>query len=204
MSQEKDLRPITRKEKILDGQDLAPVTRFEYFLKKATTKGEGGGGGGLPAYSPSDIGKVLTLGEGSETVQAVIVPEQTVTISEDQAALLANVMENAFQNLRPGETANAVINGVSYVATSIDIPGTVAYSVSLDQESVLYIAYSDDIGGVVLGGDVPGTYTISLATSATAAEPKWAEVLGLPDYSNAKENYILRIHNGVPVWATDK
>lgn len=44
MSQEKDLHPITRKEKILDGQDLAPVTRLEYFLKKAATKGEGGGG----------------------------------------------------------------------------------------------------------------------------------------------------------------
>ena len=35
MSQEKNLYPITRKEKILDGQDLAPVTRLEYFLKAA-------------------------------------------------------------------------------------------------------------------------------------------------------------------------
>lgn len=51
MSQEKDLYPISRKEKILAGQDLTPVTRLEYFLKKAATKGEGGEGGvyiGIP------------------------------------------------------------------------------------------------------------------------------------------------------------
>ena len=55
MSQEKNLYPITRKEKILDGQDLAPVTRLEYFLKKAATKGEGGGGGGIQIIRPLKI-----------------------------------------------------------------------------------------------------------------------------------------------------
>ena len=160
MSQEKDLHPITRKEKILDGQDLAPVTRLEYFLKKAATKG-GGGGSGLPAYSSSDIGKVMTLGEGSESETATIVPEQTVTFS-DEPVLLTNVNENTFQNLTPGETANAVINGVSYVATSFDTAGTVVYGVSLDPDTALFIAYSEEMKGVVLTGDAPGTYTISL------------------------------------------
>ena len=58
MSQEKNLHPITRKEKILDGQDLAPVTRLEYFLKKAATKGEGGGGG-ADIY----IGTIITMAD---------------------------------------------------------------------------------------------------------------------------------------------
>ena len=202
MSQEKDLHPITRKEKILDGQDLAPVTRLEYFLKKAATKG-GGGGSGLPAYSSSDIGKVMTLGEGSESETATIVPEQTVTFS-DEPVLLTNVNENTFQNLTPGETANAVINGVSYVATSFDTAGTVVYGVSLDPDTALFIAYSEEMKGVVLTGDAPGTYTISLTGLVHKAEPKWAVVLGLPDYSNAEENSILKIHNGVPIWVIDK
>lgn len=187
---------VTRKQKILDGQDIPPISRYEYFLKKTVTDN---GGGGLPAYSPSDIGKVLTLGEGSETVQTVIVPEQTVTFS-DEPVLLTNANENAFKNLRSGETANAVINGVSYVATSFDLMGTVAYGVSLDQDTALFIKYSEDMGGVVLNGDAPGTYTISMAASVTGVEPKWAVVLGLPDYSNAEEDSILKIHNGVPIW----
>ena len=58
MSQEKNLHPITRKEKILDGQDLALVTRLEYFLKKAATKGEGGGGG-ADIY----IGTIITMAD---------------------------------------------------------------------------------------------------------------------------------------------
>jgi hypothetical protein len=38
-----DMEPITREEKILSGEDLEPITRLEYFLKKAS---QGGGGGG--------------------------------------------------------------------------------------------------------------------------------------------------------------
>ena len=37
------LKPVKRLEMILDGQDIEPVTRLEYFLKKAA---EGGGSGG--------------------------------------------------------------------------------------------------------------------------------------------------------------
>lgn len=37
------LKPVKRLEMILDGQDIEPATRLEYFLKKAT---EGGGSSG--------------------------------------------------------------------------------------------------------------------------------------------------------------
>lgn len=41
------IEPITRKEKIIAGQDLTPITRMEKFLKEyAGSGGSGGGGGG--------------------------------------------------------------------------------------------------------------------------------------------------------------
>lgn len=40
-----NLEPATRIESILDGEDIAPATRLEYFLKKASAGGGGGGGG---------------------------------------------------------------------------------------------------------------------------------------------------------------
>lgn len=43
-----DLTPVTRIERILDGENLTPVNRLEYFLMKAS---EGGGGGGTD-YQP--------------------------------------------------------------------------------------------------------------------------------------------------------
>ena len=42
------MKALTRKEKILDGQDLTPLTRKEYFMKKAVSGGGEGGGGGFP------------------------------------------------------------------------------------------------------------------------------------------------------------
>lgn len=53
-----NLDPAVRIEEILDGQDIEPATRIEYFLKKAA---EGGGGSGLPAFIPEEIGASLKL-----------------------------------------------------------------------------------------------------------------------------------------------
>ena len=39
------LEPITRKEKIIAGENLEPITRMEQFLKKFGGSGGGGGGG---------------------------------------------------------------------------------------------------------------------------------------------------------------
>lgn len=39
-----NIEPITREEMILSGEDITPITRDEYFLKKAAS----GGGGGNP------------------------------------------------------------------------------------------------------------------------------------------------------------
>lgn len=49
MSLGNDLTPVVREESILNGEDITPATRLEYFLAKAA---EGGGGGGGTVYSP--------------------------------------------------------------------------------------------------------------------------------------------------------
>ena len=41
------LEPITRKEKIIAGENLEPITRMEQFLKKFGGSGGSGGGGGV-------------------------------------------------------------------------------------------------------------------------------------------------------------
>ena len=57
--------PVTRPESILNGDDITPVTRKEYFLQKAASEG-----GGLPEYTSADKGKVLTVGEGEPEWEA--------------------------------------------------------------------------------------------------------------------------------------
>ena len=46
-----ELEPITRKQKIIAGQDLTPITRMEKFLKDF-----GGGGGGV---SPEEVAAIV-------------------------------------------------------------------------------------------------------------------------------------------------
>lgn len=73
------LKPVKRLEMILDGQDIEPVTRLEYFLKKAA---EGGGGGsGLPAYIPEEVGAVLTLQALKQAVSITVKKSQPVSAS---------------------------------------------------------------------------------------------------------------------------
>ena len=63
-----NLVPVTRREAILSGLPLEPVTREEYFLEEAV-------GGGLPEYGDTDAGKVLTIADDGavewKTPQAV-------------------------------------------------------------------------------------------------------------------------------------
>lgn len=56
-----DLDPVTRMEAILDGEDISPATREEYFVKKAVTTASSE----LPAVTSSDNGDVLTVVNGA-------------------------------------------------------------------------------------------------------------------------------------------
>lgn len=70
------LEPITRKEKIIAGQDLTPITRLEKFLKQF---GGGGGGGSVPKPLTFDY---MPEGYPSKSVQ-------TTTLMEEQELAFA-------------------------------------------------------------------------------------------------------------------
>lgn len=58
-----NLTPAVRVEEILDGADIEPATRLEYFLKKAAAGGGSGGGDSLPPITTADEGKVAMVVE---------------------------------------------------------------------------------------------------------------------------------------------
>jgi len=153
-----DLTPFVRVETILDGADIEPATRLEYFLKKAANE--------VPKPTSSDIGKVLTVGEGSETVQTVIVPEQTVTV-ESTPVPLVGADASGFV---VGNTGVMTVNGTDHNVTATDMGGPERAIVYGDQESGFMIAY---VQGSVLFKGSPGTYTVSLTASVPSVEPKW-------------------------------
>lgn len=55
-----NLTPVTRKESILNGEDITPVTREEYFWKQAATNDDE-----LPAVTAADNGDVLGVVNGA-------------------------------------------------------------------------------------------------------------------------------------------
>ena len=93
------LEPITRKEKIIAGQDLTPITRMEKFLKQFG----GGGGSGLPTGGAA-YQQLVTDGEGNakwadrlayetDPIIAEVFPEQTVAFSLQGNAYMASTSQ---------------------------------------------------------------------------------------------------------------
>ena len=199
-----NLTPSNRLEEILDGGDVTPSNRREYFIQKAMSSG---GGSDLPEYTAADKGKVLTIGEGEESETVVIVPEQTVNFVEGNASL-SNVAIT-YDDLVVGDTATLhTINGVQsneYEMTVVSEESFLYYLYTSDTEYYQifdhptngWMCYAEGIEHTPLLGD----YTVSLIKTVPSVEPKW-EAPGLPDYSNAAEGAVLTIVNGVPTWST--
>lgn len=68
--------PVNRKEAILAGENVTPVTREEYFVKEAVSNG---GGGGNPGYHV----EIENLG--------TLIPQQTVTTEADADGAYADL-----------------------------------------------------------------------------------------------------------------
>jgi hypothetical protein len=163
-----DLNPAVRVEEILDGADIEPATRLEYFMKKAANE--------VPKYTSADKGKVLTVGEGSETVQTVIVPEQTVTLTVPEEGLNpdAAILTGAdFSSVSVGTVALMSVNGVARTVTAVDPFGDGGIVFPYGDENNTAIRRSAFTGDIKFTSDVAGTYTVSLSCSVPSVEPKW-------------------------------
>lgn len=195
-----DLNPAVRVEEILDGADIEPETRLEYFMKKAANEvpkpagssdagkvvtvnedgdgfelAESGGGSGLPEYTSADKGKVLTIGEGEGSVTTVVVPEQTMAVSDDPSPVVG-ADSSAFV---VGATAVLLAHGErnvggEYTLTCMEEEEGIKGFVD-DRAPLAFFLYE---GSVLVRGSEEDTWTFSLTASVPSVEPKWEGVGG--------------------------
>lgn len=174
-----NLTPVTRMESILNGDDVAPVTREEYFVKKAASGS--GGGGELPEYTEADIGKVLTVGEDAEhPIVDIVVPEQTVTTVQGAQFCYAAVEGSTidWSAAGSGDSIKLTINGTEYVA-DYD-------AVSFGEPAFIALSGGAPVGAIAnVGGTVTflttatGEYTIKATAEVPGATPVWGSVPGI-------------------------
>lgn len=189
-----NLEPRTIKENLLGligknphAEPRPANTREECFL--ADIAENGGGGGGLPPYTSADKGKVLTVGEGSESETVTIVPEQTVTADGTTPTMLSNVNTDYLDNAVVGDVAVLTVNGTEETATYTDMGS--AYIFLATTYGVLYqsgqAALFSAAGTPVSAGD----YTVSLTASVPSVEPKWEGLI--PPFSVSDDEKSLTV-----------
>ena len=114
------LEPITRKEKIIAGENLEPITRMEQFLKKFG--GSGGSGGGSSVQSDwnqndstaADYVKNRPFYTG-DPMETVLVEETTVPFTDDNGLYFAS-FPSTFEAI-VGETYKVSWDGTVYECT---------------------------------------------------------------------------------------
>ena len=144
-----ELTPITRKEHIMSGTDITPITREEMFLQKIV---EGGGGSSLPSYTSSDVGKVLTVVEDSEhPTQHTVIPEQTATLEKTAGDVWlylfdenSGVDTDFFENASVGDKCFISIDGAEYVEST----AVAVYDMALFPVGDYYVGYASTFGGM--------------------------------------------------------
>lgn len=170
--------PVTRKERILSGEDIEPVTRLEYFLKNAVG---GGGGSSLPSYTSADIGKVLTLGEDAEHhVQKTVVPEQSITlesggpINHATFGVDSGVDFDFFENVSVGDKCYISIGG----ADAVEITAENVYGQPLFHVGDYYVGYSSMFNGTgVASFTETGSVTVSAYAITLPIVADWRDIM---------------------------
>lgn len=197
-----DLTPAVREEAILDGADIDPATRLEYFLSKAAnevpkptgssdagkvvTVNEDGDGfelddvpKELPSYTSADKGKFLGLGEGSSSTTEVIVPQQTL--------LTSNVDTNVSPLQGYGTFVQSIdlsvfdnydnivitVDGTNYEAIKTTLSGYGECLAVYDNDSPIYIVNSTRFYRDRLAGF---SATVSISVIIPDVAPVWEKV----------------------------
>ena len=121
-----------------------------------------GGSGGLPTPTAEDIGKVATV-VGETSKGAVIVPEQSVTVSGEDGAVLSNANISLFT---VGTYCTVTINGTDYSGTVEERRETPMLAISLG------VGHGEAIFGAINGNLIlvaeNGTYTVSVNVASTS------------------------------------
>jgi len=130
-----NLEPVTRMESILNGDNIEPVTREEYFWQQAATSGSGG----LPEYTDADVGKVLTVGEG----RPIWIGEYLdVVVTEDPETFICTI--HATYNT----IATALNNGAKVRLLEGEFVMGYVTRVSILNSPVLWVEWDDGAGNL--------------------------------------------------------
>lgn len=150
--------------------ELTPITREEWFLDQIAKNG--GGGSALPSYTSSDVGKVLTVGEGQggDTETVTIISEQTVNILEGEIAASVNATSD-ISRLQVGDSVTIVVNGVTYTEVADSIHDTIVVPVGENYDISVFTdscAFSAPVGSYTISA------TAEIRTQVVA--PVWQTV----------------------------
>lgn len=154
--------------------DREPQSANEYWLKQIA---QNGGGSGLPAYTAADKGKVLTVGQKTETV--VVVPEQTATIAEEEEpapALLTGYDAQFFGSAVVGTEIEVTDNGNTITLTAEESSGGVLVF-SAGDDTVQIAFFESDLGQFTAGlyfMGVPGSHTVTVRAERPAPSAVWS------------------------------
>lgn len=171
------LEPITRKEKIIAGQDLTPITRMEMFLKQFG----GGGGGSVPKPLTYDY---MPEGYPKKSVQ-------TTTLMEEQEVAFALGSYDMYQaspteavEIAVGQTYTVVWDGTEYICVShLADAGTIIGNLSFagigddTGEPFVYLYMPDEATGQFATFDTSTRHTIGVKTVEKVIIPMAAEFL---------------------------
>ena len=172
------LEPITRKEKIIAGQDLTPITRMEMFLKQHVG---GGGGGSVPKpltydYMPEGYPK-KTLGT------ATLMEEQELAFALMEAPIYGAMLQSPLE-IVGSKTYTVKWDGNEYECVCVvSEEGTAFGNLSImgsgddTGEPFLYLYNTNRKAGLFGTLDTSASHTISVKTTAEVITPMAAEFL---------------------------
>ena len=173
-----ELEPITRKEKIIAGQDLTPITRMEMFLKQFG----GGGGGSVPKPLTYDY---MPEGYPSKSVQTTtLMEEQELAFALMNDGMYGAPLTNALE-IAAGQRYTVNWDGTEYACVcsifsstrlalgNLSIPG-----VGNDTgEPFLYVYITTNQKGVFYTLDTSASHTISVKATVETVTPMAEEFL---------------------------
>lgn len=181
--------PITRKERILAGQDITPLRRDEYFLKNSAT-----GGSSLPEYTSSDIGKVLTVGVGSELGSYRTIIDESVTFTQSGPYYIGQIADpSALFEIEEGESVRLSVGDKTIVGEVIVDGGE--YGV-FDEE--LNVGISWEQYEAYVTAPEAGTFNVKVDVRSKVPTPKWE-----PPYLLLKATGYIQTENSTYIYALD-